>query len=150
MIKSGEDSNLHSIIPLPLRLGVLKDTFPHVPVLALTATATPEVRSDIVKSLKLRKPQLITTSFDRPNLHLKVSPKGSSIEADLRTILRKSTDGISCHSFLFACLLFSFLLFFSRLYFPFLLASSSANIFPFFFFFLSFSFFLLIFCSLVS
>ena len=141
MIKSGEDSNLHSIIPLPLRLGVLKDTFPHVPVLALTATATPEVRSDIVKSLKLRKPQLITTSFDRPNLHLKVSPKGSSIEADLRTILRKSADGKACHSFLFACLLFSFLLFFSRLYFPFLLPPTFSPFFSSFFHFLSFCLF---------
>jgi len=71
-------------------LGVLKETFPSVPILALTATATPEVRADIVKSLKLRNPQIITTSFDRPNLYLEVATKGSSIEADMRKIAVKN------------------------------------------------------------
>ena len=77
-----------------LSLGVLKETFPQVPILALTATATPEVRSDIVKSLKLRRPQMIATSFDRPNLYLRVSAKGSSVEADMRKVLHKSSAGI--------------------------------------------------------
>ena len=38
------------------------------PVLALTATATPRVREDILRSLKMRSPEVVVTSFNRPNL----------------------------------------------------------------------------------
>jgi len=42
------------------------------PVLALTATATPRVREDIVRSLKMRSPKVVVTSFNRPNLTYRV------------------------------------------------------------------------------
>jgi ATP-dependent DNA helicase RecQ len=42
------------------------------PVLALTATATPRVREDILRSLKMRSPKLVLTSFNRPNLKYRV------------------------------------------------------------------------------
>jgi ATP-dependent DNA helicase RecQ len=48
---------------------------PEVPVIALTATATPKVQSDIVKSLGLREPQIFISSFNRPNLYYEVLPK---------------------------------------------------------------------------
>ena len=38
------------------------------PVLALTATATPRVREDILRSLRMRSPEVVVTSFNRPNL----------------------------------------------------------------------------------
>ena len=46
-----------------------------VPVIALTATATPKVQSDIVKNLGLREPNIFISSFNRPNLHYEVLPK---------------------------------------------------------------------------
>jgi ATP-dependent DNA helicase RecQ len=44
------------------------------PVLALTATATPRVRGDILRSLKMRSPEVVVTSFNRPNLIYRVVP----------------------------------------------------------------------------
>jgi ATP-dependent DNA helicase RecQ len=44
------------------------------PVLALTATATPRVREDILRSLKMRSPEVVVTSFNRPNLTYRVLP----------------------------------------------------------------------------
>ena len=58
-----------------------------VPVLALTATATPHVQQDICSSLKLRQPQITRTSFDRPNLYLEVKSKKGSIWADISEML---------------------------------------------------------------
>lgn len=53
---------------------------PRRPVVgAFTATATPEVRKDVVRLLQLRDPLLVTTGFDRPNLYFEVvSPKSKS------------------------------------------------------------------------
>src|SRR5215204_570472 len=42
------------------------------PVLALTATATPRVRQDILRSLRMREPEVVVTSFNRPNLTYRV------------------------------------------------------------------------------
>jgi ATP-dependent DNA helicase RecQ len=44
------------------------------PVLALTATATPPVRQDILRSLRMREPEVVVTSFNRPNLTYRVLP----------------------------------------------------------------------------
>jgi ATP-dependent DNA helicase RecQ len=46
-----------------------------IPVIALTATATPKVQSDIVKNLGLRNPKIFISSFNRPNLYYEVQPK---------------------------------------------------------------------------
>ncbi|MFT3979435.1 MAG: DNA helicase RecQ [Ferruginibacter sp.] len=48
---------------------------PDVPVIALTATATPKVQSDIVKNLGLREPNIFISSFNRPNLSYEIQPK---------------------------------------------------------------------------
>ncbi len=45
------------------------------PIIALTATATPKVQSDIVKTLDLRKPEIFISSFNRPNLFYEIRPK---------------------------------------------------------------------------
>lgn len=46
-----------------------------IPVIALTATATPKVQSDIIKNLGLRDPNIFISSFNRPNLYYEVLPK---------------------------------------------------------------------------
>ncbi|MFM1840385.1 MAG: helicase RecQ [Bacteroidota bacterium] len=45
------------------------------PIIALTATATPKVQSDIVKNLSLRDPEILISSFNRTNLYYEVQPK---------------------------------------------------------------------------
>lgn len=50
------------------------------PVLALTATATPRVRGDILRSLRMRDPEVVVTSFNRPNLTYRVVPAGKKEE----------------------------------------------------------------------
>ena len=47
------------------------------PLIALTATATPKVQSDIVKTLDLHKPNIFISSFNRPNLYYEIRPKKS-------------------------------------------------------------------------
>lgn len=49
-------------------------------ILALTATATREVRADIVRALRLRRPNVVVTGFDRPNIHLEVHELASEAE----------------------------------------------------------------------
>jgi werner syndrome ATP-dependent helicase len=71
-------------------LGCLKDWMPDVPIVALTATATPKVQADIIKILKLRNPLIVKTSFDRPNLHIKVLPKKVSPVVDILSCIQDS------------------------------------------------------------
>lgn len=54
--------------PSYLRIAEIRSFFPNVPVLALTATATPEVVEDIQRQLKFRQPQVLSKSFRRDNL----------------------------------------------------------------------------------
>src|SRR6187401_119030 len=48
---------------------------PGAPMIALTATATPKVQSDILRNLGLRNPQVFISSFNRPNLYYEILPK---------------------------------------------------------------------------
>src|SRR6185437_68313 len=50
---------------------------PNLPIIALTATATPKVQDDIVKNLALRNPEIFVDSFNRANLYYEIVPKGS-------------------------------------------------------------------------
>lgn len=58
----------HDFRPEYVRLGELKHQFPHTPIVALTATADPHTRDDIVQRLKLVSPKIHITGFDRPNI----------------------------------------------------------------------------------
>ncbi|XP_013999819.2 Werner syndrome ATP-dependent helicase homolog isoform X1 [Salmo salar] len=74
-------------------LGNLKRSLPNVPIVALTATASPSIREDIVKSLNLERPIVTCTSFDRPNLYLDVNRKSGGVFQDLNGFLKKTTGG---------------------------------------------------------
>jgi len=65
----------HDFRPDYRNLKALRQSFPGVPVIALTATATTQVREDIVTQLGLNKPEIFISSFNRPNLTYTVQPK---------------------------------------------------------------------------
>ncbi len=73
------------------KLSILKQTFPHQPIMALTATATKEVEKDMISQLKMKEPQLIKGSFDRPNLTIRIHQKAQP-EAQLIEFLEKQQD----------------------------------------------------------
>lgn len=72
--------------------GIKKD----IPVIALTATATPKVQSDIVKNLDMEEPNIFVSSFNRDNLYYEVRPKRSK-DQTFKEIVQyiKGTNGKS-------------------------------------------------------
>ncbi|CAJ0953374.1 unnamed protein product, partial [Mesorhabditis belari] len=72
------------------KLADLRNIFPGVPFMAVTATATAQVCQDIIKSLDMKSAKTFKTSFNRKNLFLSVNQKGSVIEYDLRPLLMES------------------------------------------------------------
>ncbi|MHB1223200.1 MAG: RecQ family ATP-dependent DNA helicase [Gemmatimonadaceae bacterium] len=85
----------HDFRPDYLTLGSIIDRLDHPPVLALTATATGEVREDIARQLGLRDPLTIVTGFARPNLRFEVrrTVNNGVKDRELLEIVR-STPGV--------------------------------------------------------
>ncbi|RZJ58510.1 MAG: RecQ family ATP-dependent DNA helicase, partial [Flavobacterium sp.] len=78
----------HDFRPEYRRLKEMMDMInPDIPIIALTATATPKVQSDIVKNLGLREPNIFISSFNRPNLSYEVLPK-INLEQTNKSIVR--------------------------------------------------------------
>ncbi|MBI5028669.1 MAG: RecQ family ATP-dependent DNA helicase, partial [Actinobacteria bacterium] len=65
----------HDFRPDYLRLSVLHDRWPQVPRIALTATATPATRREIVERLALGEAKVFVSSFDRPNIRYRIEAK---------------------------------------------------------------------------
>jgi ATP-dependent DNA helicase RecQ len=87
----------HDFRPDYLRLKGVIEKLGHPPVTALTATATPDVRRDIVAQLGLRQPMTFVAGFDRPNLRFRVKRvvgEGDKIDAILGLIGKKGESGI--------------------------------------------------------
>ena len=74
--------------PPYLRIAALREELPDVPVLALTASATPEVQKDICEKLQFKKPAIFSRSFERPNLSYSVFTVESKINK-ITDILQK-------------------------------------------------------------
>ncbi len=78
----------HDFRPEYRRLREMMDIInPEIPVIALTATATPKVQSDIVKNLGLRDPKIFISSFNRDNLFYEIQPKLQK-EATIKHIVK--------------------------------------------------------------
>jgi len=73
----------HDFRPEYRQLSVFRSTFPNAACIALTATATPRVREDIRKSLRVEAANEFIGSFNRPNLFLEVVPKTKPLEQTL-------------------------------------------------------------------
>lgn len=65
----------HEFRPEYRQLSVIRRTFPDVPIIALTATATPSVRNDIITELSLSRPAVFVGSFNRENLIYRIEKK---------------------------------------------------------------------------
>src|SRR5437868_63494 len=90
----------HDFRPEYRQLAQLRELFPQTPLMALTATATPRVRSDIVKQLRLRQPKCYVASFNRPNLTYRVLAKQSSYKQLLSFVNARPDDSgiVYCQS----------------------------------------------------
>ncbi|MCL2455556.1 MAG: DNA helicase RecQ [Micrococcales bacterium] len=84
----------HDFRPDYLRLSVLHERWPHVPRLALTATATAATRAEIVERLELGSARMFVADFDRPNITYRIVPKDDP-RADLLRLIRAEHDGES-------------------------------------------------------
>jgi len=85
----------HDFRPEYTKLRALKDTFPEVPIIALTATADKTTRKDILAQLRLTDPQIFISSFDRPNLQLSVLPAKKRLDRIITFVKkRKNESGI--------------------------------------------------------
>jgi len=82
----------HDFRPEYRELKKLRKHLPEVPIMALTATATERVRTDIVQQLHLSEPRCYIASFNRPNLTYRVVPKSAPYEQLLGFIRSRPND----------------------------------------------------------
>ncbi|QNE39692.1 DNA helicase RecQ [Hymenobacter sp. NBH84] len=79
----------HDFRPEYTQLRVLREQFPQVPIIALTATADRLTQRDIQQQLRLNQPQVFLSSFDRPNINLIVRPGQNRVGGVLEFIERR-------------------------------------------------------------
>lgn len=78
----------HDFRPDYKSLGLLKQKYPRVPVIALTATATDKVQHDIILNLGIENCTVFRQSFNRPNLRYHIYPKSKSVNSDLVSFIK--------------------------------------------------------------
>lgn len=62
----------------------------NIPIIALTATATPKVQEDILKNLGMLEANVFKSSFNRPNLYYEVRPKTKNVDADIIRFVKQN------------------------------------------------------------
>ncbi|GAA2184232.1 DNA helicase RecQ [Brooklawnia cerclae] len=82
----------HDFRPDYLKLSVLGERWPEIPRIALTATATPATRREIVERLGLQRARTFVASFDRPNIRYRIEPKQQPLR-QLVDLIRTEHDG---------------------------------------------------------
>jgi hypothetical protein len=86
----------HDFRPDYKELGMLKDRFPSVPIMALTATANHRVKQDVLFNLNIAKCLRFSQSFNRPNLRYVIEPKQHKVvTADIVAFIRAHYSGKS-------------------------------------------------------
>ncbi|KAH9085280.1 hypothetical protein Ae201684P_004990 [Aphanomyces euteiches] len=75
-----------------MNLGTLRERYPNVPIMALTATANSQTEADIVKNLRLSKPFITRSSFNRPNLSYDVRRKGPKFIEEIVAFVKDRID----------------------------------------------------------
>ena len=90
----------HDFRPEYRRLAELRQQFPDLPLMALTATATERVRQDIARQLRLREPRRYVASFNRPNLTYRVLAKSKPYEQVLNFVNARANESgiVYCQS----------------------------------------------------
>jgi ATP-dependent DNA helicase RecQ len=78
----------HDFRPEYRQLGLLRKRRPDLPIIALTATATPRVREDIERELALVAPERLVGDFDRPNLVYRVLPRLDLLAQTMEVVKR--------------------------------------------------------------
>lgn len=63
----------------------------NIPIVALTATATPKVQEDILKNLGMLEANVFKSSFNRPNLYYEVRPKTKNVDADIIRFVKQNS-----------------------------------------------------------
>jgi len=84
----------HDFRPEYRQLKLLRQRYPNVPFMGLTATATDRVRQDIIQQLDLQDPNIHIASFNRPNLYYEVRPKQKSSYTELLLQIRQSKGAV--------------------------------------------------------
>ncbi len=90
----------HDFRPEYRQLSNLRRLFPDLPFMALTATATDRVRTDILTQLRLKEPRTFVASFNRPNLNYQIETKQAVFQQILRFVSSKPYESgiIYCYS----------------------------------------------------
>jgi ATP-dependent DNA helicase RecQ len=89
----------HDFRPEYRNLNKLRGTFPNIPIIALTATATEKVRADIVRQLALPSPHIFISSFNRQNLSYEVLPKKDSLKTILSLLASYPDESVIIYCF---------------------------------------------------
>ena len=83
----------HDFRPEYLKLGKIKEIFPSVPVIALTATASRQTTKEMLLNLKIPTAKIFVSGFDRPNISFFVERKQKNWKDQILELVRKQTDG---------------------------------------------------------
>ncbi|MBT6161539.1 MAG: DNA helicase RecQ [Flavobacteriaceae bacterium] len=81
----------HDFRPEYRNLRIILEQFKqNIPIIALTATATPKVQEDIMRNLQITDAKVFKASFNRPNLYYEVRPKTAQVDADIIRFVKQN------------------------------------------------------------